>query len=192
MMSLRQANRDRPPNMALLDFPHKKKRQINTVAGKNQMTEADKFNYTVREMRILLNKLSRDNFENVSKRILNDFSFTPSLLNELMKIIFMKATTESTYLEIYVRLCILLFKKYNDKDNKELNFKKLLLMKCQKQFCKLQAREEEDRRSRRNSFDSSKGSHKSSSQQSVQSSEDYNKQMLYVFDAEEIRFRQRL
>ena len=94
------------------------------------MSEADKFNYTVRELRILLNKLSRDNFDNVSRKICNDFSFTPSLLNELVKIIFMKATTESTYLEIYVRLCIQLFKKYNDKDNKEMNFRKLLLMKC--------------------------------------------------------------
>ena len=89
-----------------------------------------------------------------------------------MKIIFMKATTESTYLEIYVRLCILLFKKFNDKDNKEMNFKKLLLMKCQKQFSKLQAREEKERSIRRTSFDSSysKSSHKSSSQQSMKSS----------------------
>lgn len=164
MLSLRMANRDRPSNMALLDFPHKKKRSIHALNGRNQMTEADKFNYTVRELRILLNKLSKDNFENVSRRILNDFQITPSLLNELMKIIFMKATTESTYLEIYVKLCILLFKKYNDKDNKEMNFKKLLLMKCQKQFLKLSAREEEERRSRRPSMDSnkSKSSHASS------------------------------
>jgi hypothetical protein len=94
------------------------------------MSEADKFNFTVRELRILLNKLSKDNFETVAKAILHDYSYTPSLLNELMKIIFMKATTEAAYLEIYVKLCILLFKKYNDKENKEMNFKKLLLMKC--------------------------------------------------------------
>lgn len=116
--------------MAILDFPHKKMRQIAKVGKGLSLTDADKFNSTVREMRFLLNKLSRDNFENVTKKILNDISFTPSLLNELMKIIFMKATTENTYLEIYVRLCILLFKKYNDKENKEMNFKKLLLMKC--------------------------------------------------------------
>lgn len=96
------------------------------------MSEIDKFNFTVRELRILLNKLSNDNFETVSKKILHDYSFTPSLLNELMKIIFMKSTTEATYLELYVKLCILLFRKYNDKENKEMNFKKLLLMKCQK------------------------------------------------------------
>jgi len=70
-----------------------------------------------------------------------------------MKIIFMKATTESTYLEQYVRLCILLFRKYNDKENVEMNFKKLLLSKCQKQFQKLQAKEEEERKSRRQSME---------------------------------------
>ena len=75
--------------------------------------------------------MSKDNFDTVSKEILKE-SFTPSLLNELMKIIFMKSTTESAYLELYVKLCILLFKKYDDKENKEMNFKKLLLMKCQK------------------------------------------------------------
>lgn len=125
--------------MALLDFPHKRRRN---PLRHNDMNESDKFNYTVRELRILLNKLSNDNFEVVSKKILNDYNFTPSLLNELMKIIFMKATTEDTYLEIYVRLCILLFKKYNDKENKEMNFKKLLLMKCQKQFYKMYEKEE--------------------------------------------------
>ena len=54
----------------------------------------------------------------------------------------MKATTEATYLELYVKLCIMLFKKYNDKENKEMNFKKLLLMKCQKQFYKIYEKEE--------------------------------------------------
>lgn len=125
-MSFKNQFKDRPANMALLDFPHKKKRNLK----KGDMTEADKFNFTVRELRIMLNKLSNDNFETVSKKILNDFNITSSVLNELMKIIFMKATTEVAYLEVYVRLCILLFRKYNDKENKEMNFKKLLLNKC--------------------------------------------------------------
>ena len=126
-MSFKNQFKVRPPNMALLDFPHKKKRNLKKG---DAMTESDKFNYTVRELRIMLNKLSNDNFETVSKKILNDFNITSSVLNELMKIIFMKATTEVAYLEVYVRLCILLFRKYNDKENKEMNFKKLLLNKC--------------------------------------------------------------
>jgi hypothetical protein len=61
----------------------------------------------------------------------------------------MKATTESTYLEVYVRLCLLLFRKYNDKENKEMNFKKLILTKCNKQFMKITQKIEEEKASRR-------------------------------------------
>ena len=70
------------------------------------MNETDRFNQTVKELRIMLNKLSEDNFDTITKSILNDYNFSPTLLNELMKILFMKATTEGTYLEVYVKLCI--------------------------------------------------------------------------------------
>jgi hypothetical protein len=103
MMSLKPLYKERPANMALLDFPHKKRRG---GLRQGEMSESDKFNFTVRELRILLNKLSKDNYEIVSRKILHEMNFTSSLLNELMKIIFMKATTEATFLEQYVRLCI--------------------------------------------------------------------------------------
>lgn len=66
--------------MGLLDFPHKKgrKRKVKT----EEMTEGDKFNNTVKELRVLLNKLSNDNFVKVSKQIVDGYSFTPSMLNE--------------------------------------------------------------------------------------------------------------
>lgn len=127
MLSLRASNKNRPINMAVLDFPYKKKRNNNF---RNPVSEEDKFNKSVREIRVLLNKLSSENFDLVTKQILTYYNYTPSLLNELLKIIFMKATTESTYLHLYVKLCLLLFKKFNDKENKEMNFKKRLLAKC--------------------------------------------------------------
>lgn len=49
-----------------------------------------------------------------------------------MKIIFMKATTEHAYMEIYVRLCVTLFKKFSDKENVEMNFKKLMITRCER------------------------------------------------------------
>ena len=182
MMTLKPLCKERPANMALLDFNHKKRRNLR--AG--ELSEADKFNHTVRELRILLNKLSKDNFETVTRKILHEQTFSPSLLSELMKIIFAKATTESNFTELYVRLCIMLFKKYNDKENKELNFKKLLLMKCQKQFFRGREQEEQARRSRRESLnaeDNNGGNPLDS---------DFNKQMQYVFDAEELKHRQKL
>ena len=50
--------------MALLDFPHINKRQIKSHGGiqNSNLSDADKFNYNVRELRILLNKLSKGNF----------------------------------------------------------------------------------------------------------------------------------
>jgi hypothetical protein len=123
--------------MALLDFPHKKRKK---PLGINSTPE-DKFNLTVCNLRILLNKLSKDNFDSITNAILK-ITFTPSLLQELTKIIFLKATTELTYLEHYVKLCISLFRKYNDKDNVEMNFKRLLLSKCQKQFEKMLEKEQ--------------------------------------------------
>jgi len=70
-----------------------------------------------------------------------------------MKIIFMKSTTEQSFLEIYVRLCVTLFKKFNDKENVEMNFRKLLLTRCEKQFYKMLKVEQEDRRVRRASME---------------------------------------
>lgn len=44
--------------------------------------------------------------------------------------VFQKSTGEHFYLDVYVRLCALLFKKFNDRENYEMNFKKLLVNKC--------------------------------------------------------------
>ena len=158
--------------MALLDFPHKKRKKQFGV----NMSETDKFNYTVRQLRILLNKLSRDNFDNISNMILEKYNFSPSLLSELTKIIFMKATTESTYLELYVKLCIILFKKYNDKENAEMNFKKLILNKCQKQFFKMLEKEEAKIKSRKESLDAGNAQQINEQQKnSDQKETDFNK-----------------
>jgi hypothetical protein len=70
-----------------------------------------------------------------------------------MKIIFMKSTTETMYMDSYVRLCCVLFKKFNDRENAEMNFRKLLLTRCEKQFYKLLEKEQTQRRSRRQSME---------------------------------------
>jgi hypothetical protein len=113
--------------MAELNFPHKK-RGTNGFR-KKPLTEKDKFNKTLGELRILLNKLSITNFNTISGKLL-DFSYNPSLLYELMKMIYIKSTGEHYYLDVYVKLCALLFKRFNDKENLEMNFKKLLVSKC--------------------------------------------------------------
>ena len=115
--------------MAELNFPHKKRGTQSF--RKKVLTEKDKFNKTLGELRILLNKLSIMNFEVISQKLLA-FSYNPSLLYELMKMIFIKSTGEHSYLDVYVKLCTILFKQFADKENYEMNFKKLLVSKCQK------------------------------------------------------------
>jgi hypothetical protein len=129
IFSLKTANKQRPENMTELSFPYKKRGPYDF--RKKVLNEKDKFNKTLGELRILLNKLSMSNFETISDQLLA-FPYNPSLLYELMKMIFIKSTGEHYYLDVYVKLCTILFKKFSDKENYEMNFKKLLVNKCQK------------------------------------------------------------
>lgn len=131
IFSMKNEFKQRPENMAELNFPHKK-RGTNGFR-KKVLNEKDKFNKLLGELRILLNKLSMSNFETISEQLLA-FQYNPSLLYELMKMIFIKSTGEHSYLDVYVKLCTKLFAKFADKENYEMNFKKLLVNKCQKQF----------------------------------------------------------
>ena len=108
MFSLKSANKQRPENMAELNFPYKKRGQ-NNIFRKKVLNEKDKFNKTLGELRILLNKLSMSNFEVISTQLLAH-QYNPILLHELMKMIFIKSTGEHSYLNVYVKLCTLLFK----------------------------------------------------------------------------------
>lgn len=185
MLGLRSQHKNRPVNMALLDFPHKKRRAQFRRAEESAI---DKFNRHVGQIRILLNKLSTKNFDTIQKSLLGDFEYTPSLLHTLMKIIFMKSTTEKAYMEVYVRLCVILFKKFNDKENVEMNFRKLLLTRCEKQFYKMLKVEQEDRRTRRASME--EAMLKLSGKTETNEDNDFNKQMLFVYDESEIKARQ--
>jgi len=205
MMNCRMANRSRPVNMALLDFPHKKRKgEFQRKGGVNVgidvrtevVNEIDKFNSSVGEMRTLLNKLSDSNYDKIENKLITNFEYTPSLLFELMKLIFMKATTEQVFMEIYVRLCVTLFKKFNDRENVEMNFRKLLLTRCEKQFYKMLKREQEDRRSRRASMDEASllepgAPRKNGGVNETTPDNDYNKKMLAIFDISEIKKREK-
>jgi hypothetical protein len=130
--------------------------------------------------------LSDGNFDVIEGKLLKDFDYNPSLLYELMKIIFMKATTEMSFMEIYVRLCVTLFRKFNDRDNVEMNFRKLLLTRCEKQFYRMLKVEQEDRRSRRASMEESGLTRNTGNETG---GNEFNKQMLAIFDVSEIKNR---
>lgn len=190
VFSLRNQNKQRPINMALLDFPHKKKGTNVNGFRKKPLTEQDKFNKMVGEIRILLNKLSLSNFDTIQHQLLHNFTYTPSLLYQLMKMIFSKSTGEHAYLDVYVKLCSVLFKKFSDKENNEMNFKKLLVNKCQKQFNKMLNMERQERKKRRDSLVSGDEKKDLDGKHSAEEAE-FSKPMMYLYDEEELKERQK-
>lgn len=193
IFSFKNANKQRPDNMAELNFPHKKR----STAGfrKKPLTEKDKFNKTLGDIRILLNKLSLTNFDTISSKLL-DFQYNPSLLHELMKMIFIKSTIEHSYLDVYVKLCSILFKQFNDKENYEMNFKKLLVSKCQKQFFKMLNKEREERKKRKDSqgnfvIDDTGTPKDGLNARDEEENEEFSKPMMYLFDDQELMERKR-
>jgi hypothetical protein len=64
---------------------------------------------------------------------------------------------------------------FNDKENAEMNFRKLLLNRCEKQFYKMLKREQEDRKSRRASLDEGNAEPLRETRNETNSTSDFNK-----------------
>lgn len=138
MLALREQNKTRPegmvlPELQLRDNIQFKKKRAHKKSGEydlraNPASKFDLLNENVMEIRNLLNKLSETNFDKISKKITNNFTYNAVLLKELsvpqnfnnQKIIYYKATTEKDYLELYVKLCTILFKKFRSTENYEM------------------------------------------------------------------------
>jgi hypothetical protein len=69
--------------MPEFDFPHKSTQAQFNNFRTNPPSKFNQFNENVKEIRIMLNKLSKKNFKMISEKILTRFQFTPSLLKEL-------------------------------------------------------------------------------------------------------------
>lgn len=164
--SLKDQCKRRPQGMMELKLPHSSKKFKGTFNfRKNPDSKFSQFNENVMKIREYLNKLTNVNAKQIEQALLNRFQYTAQLLKQLSKMVFLKATTEQNYIELYVDLCEALFKKFNDKQNIEMNFKKLLLRKSQKVFYKEKYSDNE---------------------------EDFSKGTLLVFDTEEIMHRKKM
>jgi hypothetical protein len=88
----------------------------------------------IRNIRILLNKLAKDNFVRVSDSILNN-DYNPEVMKSLVNTLFNKCVNEHTYIDLYMKLVDQLFNKFKKPNNPAaLNFKKLFIEKCQATF----------------------------------------------------------
>ncbi len=142
--------------MRPIEIPLKSKSNIQFSPYEQvQRTEAAE---SIRNLRILLNKLAGENFARVSDTILNNFTYTEAILQELAKILFNKCVKEPKYIHLYIELVDQLFRKFSIQKVKEasqpakegtaaaastlgLNFRRMFLDLCQEAF---ENRENED------------------------------------------------
>lgn len=96
---------------------------------------------TVRNLRILLNKLAKENFARISDTILNNFVYNAEILQEFARILFNKCVKEPSFIEVYMLLADQLFKKFSvpkgqpiPQGKEGMNFKKVFLTFCQTTF----------------------------------------------------------
>lgn len=125
--------------MRPIEFPLKSNVNIDFTPyekeGRSETAES------VRNLRILLNKLAKENFARISDTILNNFAYTSEILQEFARILFNKCVKEPRFIDVYMLLADQLFKKFSTPKGKPvpagsegMNFKKIFLTFCQTTF----------------------------------------------------------
>eukprot|EP00916_Digyalum_oweni_P007391 GHVL01012450.1.p1 GENE.GHVL01012450.1~~GHVL01012450.1.p1 ORF type:complete len:585 (-),score=64.17 GHVL01012450.1:3165-4919(-) len=110
------------------------------------MSDHDKL---VRKLRAILNKLTMERFESLSKQILDSGISSEEDVKAIVSMIFEKATTQHGFISMYSELCVRLNNTFEDEgvglDRKEKSFRRILLDQCQDSFNKyLQRPADED------------------------------------------------
>ena len=130
------------------NWSHSQQRQPSqhSVPPTRRMVQRTPEEEICRQVRSILNKLTPDNFDGMTFRmydLLKDdkLEWTPKvqdkfkLFSEVVGIIFDKAISEPTLVETYAKMCTYLNKiEFIDQDNKKVNFKKVMLNFCQREF----------------------------------------------------------
>jgi hypothetical protein len=91
----------------------------------------------VRAMKSILNKLTIEKFDSLSKQLVNCGIRSGVHLELLIQEVFEKATTQHHFIDMYADLCGLLhahFSEHRLVDDPKMNFKKILLTCCQSSF----------------------------------------------------------
>jgi len=89
----------------------------------------------MRNIRILLNKISKSNFARINDTLLNMFTYTQEILQEFSKLLFNKCIKEPNYIELYMELAHQMIKKFKSQSKEPanpLNFKKYFIDLCQR------------------------------------------------------------
>jgi len=125
--------------MRMIEMPLKSKLNIQfSTEEQIQRTEAAE---SIRNIRILLNKLAGENFARVSDTIQNNFAYTEEIVERLAKMLFNKCIKEPKYIHLYIKLADQLFKKFSASTLGQSgrivvgsNFRRTFLNLCQEAF----------------------------------------------------------
>ena len=88
------------------------------------------------ELREILNKITTENFDFYQSTILK-YDYNDELMDNFKNIIYLKVITEKKYFNLYLKLCLEMFKLYNRKthpNNPDMNFQSMLLKRCKEEF----------------------------------------------------------
>lgn len=137
----------RPKDMRPIEMPTKSKKDVQYMPY-DQAQEAES-KETIRNLRILLNKLSKENYARIYDTALNNFTYTSEVLEKLAKMLYNKCVKEQRYVDLYMGLIEQLFLKFKKGPKKAgemvdkpelqpegelLDFKMMFLEFCQGTF----------------------------------------------------------
>eukprot|EP00826_Nyctotherus_ovalis_P046502 TRINITY_DN5262_c0_g2_i11.p1 TRINITY_DN5262_c0_g2~~TRINITY_DN5262_c0_g2_i11.p1 ORF type:complete len:402 (+),score=109.23 TRINITY_DN5262_c0_g2_i11:385-1590(+) len=138
LLGYKQKCQRRPKDMRMIEIPLKSK--FNIQFSTTEQIERTETAESVRNLRILLNKLAGENFARVSDTIQNNFVYTGEILESLAKMLFNKCIKEPKYIHLYIKLVDQLLRKFSTSASAESktalghNFRRTFLNLCQEAF----------------------------------------------------------
>ncbi|XP_022147112.1 eukaryotic translation initiation factor 4G-like isoform X2 [Momordica charantia] len=117
-----------PPTPLQMMHRAEKKYEVGKVADEEETKQ--------RQLKAILNKLTPQNFAKLFEQVKAVNIDSAKTLTGVISQIFDKALTEPTFCEMYANFCLHLAGDLPDfsDDNQKINFKRLLLNKCQEEF----------------------------------------------------------
>lgn len=126
-----ETNKENKNNETLDVYASLSKKKSDTTTERN----LGELNAKTSELREILNKISQENYSSFLDTILK-YDFCEELLEAFKNLLYVKIVTERQYRNIYIDICLEMFKIYNKKTYEQpgMNFKTIMLKKCQEEF----------------------------------------------------------
>lgn len=126
--------------------PFKKRIEIlktsnKLVPGKNAWKSSlpkDEHDAIIKKIKGILNKISENNFEKLSKQMFDMNLTTEKIVMDSIDEVLEKSIMEPNFGEIYARLCLKMSQKNYSVGDSVFNFRNVLVNKCQREFEKTQ------------------------------------------------------